>query len=155
MFIAAETCPPNLQGPNQEAQSADPPRPGPVASNLSPVTTPLQVCGCTVCIICSYYNCFYWCSNDGKMFYVNMAVNARSRVLSRFFSRPTPIGGPWASHWLNKGGRREEEEEGGRTPSSTNREQIDQMEGHTLGPDPVTGPWVYAWIAFFSRICFI
>ena len=34
-----------------------------------------------------------------------------------FFSRPTPIGGPWASHWLNKGGR-----EGGRTLSSTNRE---------------------------------
>ena len=24
-----------------------------------------------------------------------------------FFSRPTPIGGPWASHWLNKGGREE------------------------------------------------
>ena len=24
-----------------------------------------------------------------------------------FFSRPTPIGGPWDSHWLNKGGREE------------------------------------------------
>ena len=30
-----------------------------------------------------------------------------------FFSRPTPIGGPWASHCLNKGGR---EEEGGWGP---------------------------------------
>ena len=35
-----------------------------------------------------------------------------------FFSRPTPIGGPWASHWLTKGGR-----EGGTTLSSTNRKQ--------------------------------
>ena len=40
-----------------------------------------------------------------------------TRLPCSFFSRPTPIGGPWASHWLNKGGgRRNEGREGPLAP---------------------------------------
>ena len=52
---------------------------------------------------------------------------------------------PWDSHWLNKGGGRRDEEGQG-TLSSTNRKPDSTL--WSLGPDPVTGPWVYAWIAY-------
>ena len=54
---------------------------------------------------------------------------------------------PWDSHWLNKGGGREE---GGGTRRRDEEEgPLAQPIGSltALEPDPVTGPWVYAWIA--------
>ena len=41
-----------------------------------------------------------------------------------FFSQPTPIGGPWASHWLNKGGTRRDEEGWGPLASSPDQGQL-------------------------------
>ena len=41
-----------------------------------------------------------------------------------FFSRPTPIGGPWASHWLNKGGTRRRRDEEGPLASSPGQGQL-------------------------------
>ena len=47
-------------------------------------------------IMCCLINLF-------KSFYHDLKIWIWQNI-EQFFSRPTPIGGPWASHWLTKGG---------------------------------------------------
>ena len=69
-----------------------------------------------------------------------------STSFSTFFSRPTPIGGREIHiGWIR------EEEGWGPLASSPGQGLASYTKLVWLRPDPVTGPWVYAWIAYLFK----